>query len=224
MTTKLRRADFTTPALLLGLSVVPVLGGVARLKSLSAGVPVGADDARFFAAPVLVLIHVIAATSYATLGAFQFSNGIRLRCPLWHRRAGALLFGCGLLTGITGIWMTAFYHIPANLQGPLLYVVRVLVGVALLTALAQGLASILRRDLAQHEAWMIRAYTLAQGAGTQALIFLPVMLVSGPVPGLPRDILLSAAWVLNVAVAEWLIRRRTPVARPARARRSTVPG
>jgi hypothetical protein len=200
-----------------------MLGGVARLRSLSAGVSGVAVDARFFAAPAPVIVHVMAATIYATLGAFQFSNGIRLRSPGWHRRAGVLLFGCGLLTGVTGIWMTAFYQIPASLQGPLLYGVRSLVGVALLTSLVQGLASILRRDLAQHEAWMIRAYALAQGAGTQALIVLPVMLVSGPVLGLSRDILLSAAWVLNIAVAEWLIRRRVRVARPARARRATVP-
>lgn len=70
---------------------------------------------------------------------------------------------------------------------------------------------------------MLRAYALAQGAGTQALLCLPVMLVSGPVLGLPRDILLSAAWLLNLAVAESLIRRRARVARRARARRSTVP-
>lgn len=223
MMTKLRRADFEIPALLLALSIVPVLGGVARLRSLSAGVSGGADDARLFAAPAPVLIHVITATTYALLGAFQFSNGIRLRWPQWHRLAGALLFGCGVLTGVTGIWMTVFYQIPASLQGPLLYGVRLLVGVALLTSVVQGLARILRRDLVQHEAWMLRAYALAQGAGTQALLCLPVMLVSGPVLGLPRDILLSAAWLLNLAVAESLIRRRARVARRARARRSTVP-
>jgi hypothetical protein len=223
MTTKAITPDLKIPALLLALSIVPVLGGVARLGSLSAGASAAADDARFFAAPVPLLIHVIAATIYALLGAFQFSNGIRLRWPRWHRRAGALLFGCGFLTGVTGIWMTAFYQIPHNLQGPLLYGVRLLVGLALLSSLVQGLASIPRRDLAQHEAWMIRAYALAQGAGTQALIFLPVTLVSGPVLGLPRDILLSAAWLLNLGIAEALLRRRARVARPARARRSMVP-
>jgi len=56
---------------------------------------------------------------------------------------------------------------------------------------------------------MIRAYALAQGAGTQALLFLPLMLVlSGPVLGLTRDVLSSAAWAVNLVAAEWLIRRR----------------
>lgn len=207
---KLTRADFKVPALLVALSLVPILGGVARLKSLSDGAPVGADDARFFAAPLPVVIHVVAATFYALLGAFQFSTGIRLRWRAWHRRGGVLLLGCALLTGATGIWMTTAYSIPQSLQGPLLYGVRLVVGVAMLTSIVKGWASIVRRDLAQHEAWMIRAYALAQGAGTQALIFLPLMLiVSGPVLGLTRDVLLSAAWVINIVVAEWIIRRRT---------------
>lgn len=205
---RLTKADFKVPALLVALSLVPILGGAARLESLSDGTAVGGDDARFFAAPIPVLIHVVAATVYAVLGAFQFSTGIRLRWRTWHRRAGVLLLGCALLTGATGIWMTAAYAIPPNLQGPLLYGVRLVVGVAMLASIVKGWVSIVRRDLAQHEAWMIRAYALAQGAGTQALIFLPLMLFSGPVLGLTRDVLLSAAWVVNVVVAEALIRRR----------------
>jgi Predicted membrane protein (DUF2306) len=206
---RLTRADFKAPALLVALSLVPILGGVARLNSLSNGAAVAADDARFFAAPTPVVVHVVAATIYALLGAFQFSTGIRLRWRAWHRRAGVLLLGCALLTGGTGIWMTAAYAIPQSLQGPLLYGVRLVVGVAMLAAIIKGWASIVRRDLAEHEAWMIRAYALAQGAGTQAMIFLPLMLItSGPVLGLTRDVLLSAAWVVNIVAAEWIIRRR----------------
>lgn len=210
---KLTLADFRVPALLVALSLVPVLGGIARLRSLSAGVAVGADDARFFAAPAPVVIHVIAATTYALLGAFQFSDGIRRRWPIWHRRAGVLLLGSAALTGATGIWMTAAYAIPPSLQGSLLYGARLFVGAATLTSIVKGSVSIVRRDLAQHEAWMIRAYALAQGAGTQALIFVPVMLISGSVLGVTRDVLLSAAWVINIVVAEWIIRRRSQVAR-----------
>lgn len=217
---RLTRADFKVPALLAALSLVPVLGGIARLRSLSAGVAFGADSARFFAAPAPVVIHVVAATIYALLGAFQFSAGIRLRWTTWHRRAGVLLLVSAVLTGATGIWMTVAYAIPPSLQGPLLYGVRLLVGAAMLTSIVKGWASIIRRDLAQHEAWMIRAYALAQGAGTQALIFLPVMLISGPVLGVTRDVLLSAAWVINIVVAEWIIRRRTQVTRVRSTHRS----
>ncbi|HEX2873412.1 MAG TPA: DUF2306 domain-containing protein [Polyangiaceae bacterium] len=216
---KLTRADFKVPALLIAFSLVPMLGGVARLKSLSDGVPAAPDDARFFAAPVLVVVHIVAASVYALLGAFQFSTAIRLRWRGWHRRAGVLLLGCALLTGATGIWMTVALAIPSSLQGPLLYCVRLVVGVAMLASVIMGWLSIVRRDLTQHEAWMIRAYALGQGAGTQALLFLPLMmLLGGPVLGLSRDVLMSAAWAINLVVAEWLIRRRGRGYEPARSR------
>lgn len=205
---RFEKSDFTVPSLLLGLSFVPVLGGLVRLKSLLGSAPCGGEDARFCTAPLPVVIHVVAATIYVLLGAFQFSTGIRRSWPTWHRRAGALLVGSAILTGATGVWMAAAYAIPTSLQGPLLRGMRLLVGAAMLTSIAKGWTSMVLRDFAQHEAWMIRAYALAQGAGTQAVIILPLMLVAGPVVGFTRDVLLSAAWVINVIAAELLIRRR----------------
>lgn len=207
----LKGADFVVPATLLVLSLVPVLGGVVRLSSLSRGAAAAAEDARFLAAPGPVLIHVIAATIYALLGAFQFSTGLRQRYPRWHRRAGVLLLGCGFMASTTGLWMTAAYPSPPSLQGPLLFWVRVFVGIAMSASLAGGWLSVMRRNIAQHEAWMIRAYALGQGAATQAVLFLPLMLVAGPMLGLTRDLLMSAAWALNIMTAEWIIRRRTRV-------------
>jgi uncharacterized membrane protein len=206
---KLTRADFKVPALLIALSVVPTLGGIARLASVSGRAAVGPDDARFLAAPAPVVIHVISATLFCLLGAFQFSAGFRLRWPGVHRSAGKLLALCGLLTGATGLWMTAFYTIPSHLQGPLLYVVRLLVASAMIGAILVAWRTILRRDVPRHEAFMIRAYALGQGAGTQVLVLGPWMLLSGESGGLTRDLLMTLAWLLNLAVAELLIRSRT---------------
>lgn len=205
--TKLRKADFAAPALLLLLSFVPVLGGVVRLHSLSASASSSPEDARFLAAPVPVVIHLVAATVYALLGAFQFSDGLRARWPRWHRHAGALLVGCGFVVALSGVWMTLRYAIPEGLQGPLLFWVRLLVGVGMAASLAKGLLSVLRRDFAAHRAWMMRAYALAQGAGTQAVLMLPIILLVGPPLGLTRDLLMTAAWALNLLLAEWLICR-----------------
>ena len=48
---------------------------------------------------------------------------------------------------------------------------------------------------------------VAQGAGTQALTQLPVVLLAGPPTGTARALALAAGWAINLAVAEWLIRR-----------------
>jgi hypothetical protein len=57
---------------------------------------------------------------------------------------------------------------------------------------------------------MVRAYALGQGAGTQALVMLPVTLMAGAPTFVFRDVLMVCAWGLNVAFAEWIIRRRPP--------------
>jgi uncharacterized membrane protein len=164
------------------------------------------------AAPAPVILHVLSATSYCLLGAFQFSPAFRCRFPAWHRYAGRVLAACGLLAGATGVWMTAFYDIPTSLQGPLVYVVRMAVGLTMMASIVTAWASIRRRDIARHEAFMIRAYALGQGAGTQALVLLPWMLASGENGGLTRDLLMTLAWVINLLLAESIIRLRSPVA------------
>jgi hypothetical protein len=204
---RLTKRDFLAPTLLLVLSAIPMLGGLARVLSLSA--PASAANARFQDAPAPVLLHIAAVALYCLLGAFQFPDGFRRRWPAWHRRAGKVLAVCGLVSGITGMWMAVFYAIPHGLQGPLLLAVRLLVGSALVAAIVIAWSSILRRQVARHEAWMIRAYALGQGAGTQAFVMLPWTIVFGEAEGLTRDLLMSLAWMINIVVAEWIIRRRS---------------
>jgi hypothetical protein len=207
-TRRLTIADFKVPALLVLLSLVPTFGGIARLLSVARDTTVTPDNARFLYAPVPVLIHIFAATLFSILGAFQFSRAFRLRWPGLHRRAGRVLGMCGLLAGATGLWMTAFYEIPTTLQGPMLYVVRLAVGSAMIAAIVISWRSILRRDVARHEAFMVRAYALGQGAGTQVLVLLPWMLISGESGGVTRDVLMTLSWAINVVVAEVIVRRR----------------
>jgi hypothetical protein len=208
MTRNLTKADFKVPALLIALSLIPTAGGIVRLASVARDSSVNADNARFLEAPAPVVVHVVCATIYCLLGAFQFSRGFRMRWPAFHRSAGVLLALCGISAGVTGLWMTVGYLIPQSLQGPVLYGVRVVVSVAMIASILIAWWSILRRDAARHEAFMIRAYALGQGAGTQVLVLLPWMLLSGETGGLIRDLLMTLAWVINGFVAETIIRAR----------------
>lgn len=205
---RLTRADFTIPALLILFSLVPTIGGIARFMSMSGNAVVTDENARFVHSPTPIIIHIISATLYCILGAFQFSRGFRLRWPGLHRRAGRVLALCGLQAGATGFWMTVSYRIPAYHQGPLLYAVRIVVAAAMVASILVAWRSILRRDVPRHEAFMIRAYALGQGAGTQVVVLLPWMLISGQSEGLTRDLLMTLAWAINVIVAEVIIARR----------------
>jgi hypothetical protein len=71
--------------------------------------------------------------------------------------------------------------------------------------------AIRRRDFTSHGAWMTRAYAIALGAGTQVLTMLPWVVIFGPIGAadeLPRTVLMTAGWVINLGVAEYVIRRR----------------
>ena len=203
---KLTISDFKVPALLIVLSVVPTLGGIVRFMNLSGGGASAPDHARFAHAPGPIVLHVACGTLYCVLGAFQFTAAFRARWPRVHRGAGKLLALCGLAAAATGVWMTAAYRIPVDQQGPLLYGVRIAVGVAMIASILIGWSSILRRDVARHEAWMIRAYALGQGAGTQAFVLGPWTLMTGESGGPTRDLLMTLAWLINVVVAELVIR------------------
>ena len=95
-----RRRTWLVPAGLLALSAVPVIAGAARVSELTGGAAVTPDDARFFASPVPVLVHIVGASLYCVLGAFQFASGFRRRRPGWHRAAGRLLVPCGLAAAL----------------------------------------------------------------------------------------------------------------------------
>jgi hypothetical protein len=203
------------PAALITLSVVPAVAGIVRLAELAGGATVTAENARFFVAPLPVVLHIPAAVAYSILGAFQFAPAFRRRRRGWHRGAGRLLAPCGLLAALSGLWMAHFYPWPAG-DGQLVYLERLVAGSAMVASLVLALLAIRRRDFASHGAWMIRGYAIGLGAGTQVLTHLPWFVLAGGRPGEgPRAVMMGAGWAINVVVAEWIIRR-------GRARASTV--
>lgn len=204
------RADWLVPAGLVLLSLLPALAGSARLHELATGAELTEQNARFLAAPLPVGIHIVSAVLYSILGAFQFSPGFRRRNRRWHRIAGRVLLPAGLLVAISGMWMTLTYPWPAG-DGVLVFVERLVFGSAMLVALVLGVQAIRRRRFVAHGEWMIRAYAIGLGAGTQVLTHLPWFLFAEGWPGeLPRGLMMGAGWVINLAVAEWLIRRHAP--------------
>lgn len=209
-----RRPEWLVPAGLILLSLIPVLAGSARLTELMGGAEISERNARFFDSPAPVLIHIISVTVYSLLGALQFVPSLR-RGKRWHRMAGRILLPAGLLAALTGLWMAVFYVLPPS-DGQLLLIIRLVFGSAMAASLVLGLRAVLRRDFARHGAWMSRAYAIGLGAGTQALILIVPELLSSPPDVTGRAVLMGAAWVINLAVAEYFIRRRPLATRPSR--------
>lgn len=104
--------------------------------------------------------------------------------------------------------MTVFYPRPGA-ANYLLFAFRLLFGSAMVLSIVLGYIAIRRRDILQHRAWMTRAYAIGLGAGTQVLTGMIGALVFGKPNELENALLMGAAWVINLAVAEWSIRRRS---------------
>jgi hypothetical protein len=206
------RSDWLIPTALLGLGLVPMAAGSLRLLQLGASAQITADNARFIAAPWPAVLHIVGATLFCVTGAFQFAPGLRRRKSRWHRAAGRWLVACGLVAALSGLWMNQFYPPsavpPASFDGPMVYALRLLAGSGMALSLCLGLAAVLRRDLPSHHAWMMRGYALALGAGTQVLTHLPWFVFPGIQGELARTLFMAAGWVINLAVAEWLISRQ----------------
>lgn len=202
-----KRPEWLVPAGLLLLSAVPVAAGSARVAELAGGARVTADNARFFAMPLPVVLHIFGASAFCVLGAFQFVPALRRRRPTWHRLAGRLLVPCGLVAALSGLWLTLFSDLPPG-DGDLLTVFRLFFGTAMAVAIVLATVAVRRRDVRRHRVWMTRGYAIGLGAGTQVLTHLPWALLVG-VPGEgTRAMLMAAGWVLNLGVAEWALRRR----------------
>lgn len=203
-----RSREWLIPTSLLLLSAVPVLAGALRLTSLASAGDVTPENVRLFALPLPVILHILGATAYLVLGAFQFVPSLRQRHPRYHRLAGRVLIPAGLVGAASGLWMTAVYDLPAT-DGGLLPLVRWVFGLAMIAALVLGLVSVRRREFATHRAWMIRAYAIGIAAGTQVFTTLPWMLTGG-LDATSKTLAMTLGWVLNLAVAEVIIRRATP--------------
>ena len=165
-----------------------------------------------------VVVHIVSAVGYAVLGAFQFSAGLRRRRPGWHRAAGRVLVVLGLAVALSALWLTLFYPRQPG-TGVLAYLFRLAFGSGMAASIILGFTAIRRRDIARHRAWMTRAYALALGAATQVFTqgIGPAVFGTGE---LTHDLSLGAAWIINLAVAEYLIRRPSAPRPPSRPRRS----
>jgi uncharacterized membrane protein len=215
---RLSNPSVLIPTGLLSLGLIPLAATGVRLFDMGFATAVTPDNARFLAAPAPILMHAAGMGLYMLLGAFQFSPGLRQRFPLWHRLSGRVLIMAGLIGAVGGLWMTQTYPSqPAN--PPELYGFRLTFGLAFILCLALGLRAILRRDVANHRAWMMRAYAIGMGAGTTVFTFGAAILLTGGDPSDQAFALATAAgWIINLTVAEWLIHRATRRTSPTFAR------
>lgn len=172
--------------------------------------------AQFRDRPIWFLMHVGGGATALLLGPWQFLSVIRQKMPIFHRILGSWYILSVLIGGTGGLYI-AFYAdagIVAQLGFGSL-------AVAWFWTTGMAVNNIGRRNFEVHREWMIRSYALTFAAVTLR-IYMPfgfIFLVpNGIITGDTLYVAVSwVAWVPNLIIAEWYIRRARPflVVQPA---------
>jgi hypothetical protein len=206
-----RSAGWLLPAGLITFGLVPILANALRRVAMAVA-PTAPSSGEGGGMSVPVILHVVGATIFVVLGALQFSASFRRRRPSWHRIAGRVAILAALLAAGSGLWL-AFATLAD--YSPLLFVFRILAAAGLALCIIFGFRAIRQRRLPRHRAWMIRAFAIGLGAATQVFTLGFGEGIFGE-SELSSALLNGAGWAINLAVAEWVIRRtRRRAIRPA---------
>lgn len=208
------------PVGLILLTLIPILSGALRITQLSGGPQLRPAAARFTDSPVPVILHIVSATLFSVVGAFQFVPALRRGRRNWHKAAGTVLLPAGFVVALSGLWMATIYPHPAG-DGPALMVIRVVFGSYMLLSLVLAVRALTQHRYVIHGAWMTRAYALGVAAGTQAIVLIPGSILFESDDQTSRAVAMALAWIVNLAVAEYVIRRRS-VKRAERSRPRTA--
>lgn len=200
---------------LVAVTLIPLVSGVLRVIQLAGGPELMPAEPRFATSAAPIVTHVVASLVFAVVGALQFVPRLRRPGVAWHRRAGRVVAVAGLISAGSALWLTLFVT-PKPGTGHLLFGLRLAFASAMIGCLVLAIAAVRGRDFVRHRAWMMRGYAIGVAAGTQALTegLSRALFGSGM---LLDDLAKGMGWVINLTVAELIIRKPRRARRPAAA-------
>ena len=172
--------------------------------------------ANAFAQPFLV-IHVISAMTALLVGPLQFVRRLRTRRPAVHRATG-LIYVAAIAIGSPAGFVLAL----GTSAGPVAASGFAMVAVLSITFTWLGWRAAMRRQFAEHRAWMLRSWAMTAGAITLRLL-LPASAMLGLRFYAAYPVIAWLSWLINLALIEYVIRRgRDSGMRPSPARLATA--
>jgi hypothetical protein len=201
--TRFFQRPMTLAVLLFIATLIPIISAPIRMfQILTDQLP--ADAIKFNAVPWALFLHSLGGMTFGILGPIQFSGAIKKRFGKFHRISGRIFVVAGMFLGLSAIRLLIEFP---NSSTWVLVTARAVAGLGMIIALTLALHAIINRDIVRHLNWMIRAYAIGMGAATIAFIQLPIFLIRGKaLEGYLADIAFVLSWVINLTIAELVIR------------------
>ncbi|GIG22385.1 hypothetical protein Cch01nite_31090 [Cellulomonas chitinilytica] len=163
---------------------------------------------------VALVVHVVGAAVALLTGPFQFWAGARRRFPRLHRWLGRTYLSGVLVGGLAALVMA-----PWNTAGMIGFLGFGSLGVLWIWTGWRAYRSIRSGDVRSHQAWMIRSFALTYAAVTLRTwtgVLVAAQAFAAGDGAFDVDAAFQnayyavtfLAWVPNVLVAEWMVRRR----------------
>lgn len=173
----MRRAG---PVVAVGVAVAfLVVPSVVRLVFLWGDAASGdATDAAFRAHPMTGVWHIVPGLGMVALAALQLSARVRARWPALHRWGGRLFVLAALSVCVTAVRMNVLFPV---VGGALKLSVIYTMAAAQVVTLALGLRAMLRREVAAHRRWMLRATGVMLSGGGAGVFAVPMFAAGWPV-------------------------------------------
>lgn len=202
------------------LALLAIASAIYRLALIAEAfvtgkLPIDPGDLIYVQRWVTATMHLVTGLAFMILGPLQFSARLRQRWPRWHRVSGRVFVVAALCAAGTAMGMNVIFPPVGGLgKSSAVFVF----GIAQIVTVLVALRYILRRDVAAHRAWMMRAFAIGLGVSTQRLFFIPVFVVSGVPSGFVIGLGMWIGFGVNVLVVEvllWRERRRVSLEREA---------
>ena len=171
----------------------------------------------YLAHPFGIYLHLLGAMVALLIGPFQFHRSLRNRYVNLHRWLGRIYLLGVLSGGIGGLYMAFFSYggFVTHLGFGSLAVWWLMTG-------RMAYKHIRNRQFQLHQEWMVRNFALTFAAVTLR-IWLPLFIVLQQGELLPAYQAVSwFAWVPNLIIAEWIIKRLPPLPPTRTVRKITV--
>lgn len=160
-------------------------------------------QARFERHPIATSLHLALGAVVLAVAPLQLSRRVRQRFRAVHRWSGRVYALSAVVAGFAGLALARVAQggVPAHVGFAFL-------SVAWIASTVLGVACLRRGDRGGHARWMTRSVALTFAAVTLR-VYIPMAVLLG-LPEVPSyQAIAWLCWVPNVAVVEWVMRRRS---------------